>query len=218
MEHLHPWERWSLLAQSYTADSKVIESLFKAITAKLGEPHRFYHNMAHVKHLLDLIEEYAERITEMDALRFAAWYHDIIYEPVKPTQNQKSNEENSALLAEQHLYQLKVPLPQINRITALIRATETHSPTPDIVPFDGNFFLDADLAILGAAPETYLRYQQAIRKEYAHVPDEAYRNGRASLLRHFLQKETIFKTPALRSTLEPQARKNIRKELDTLET
>ena len=45
--------------------------------------------------------------------------------------------------------------------------------------FDVAVDLDADLAILGAEKGVYDGYAEAIRREYAHVPDEEFSDQRA---------------------------------------
>src|SRR5262249_22011217 len=60
----------------------------------------------------------------------------------------------------------------------LIRLTKTH----DVAAGDplGAIMISIDLSILGADVATYDAYAAAIRQEYAHVPDAAYRSGRAA--------------------------------------
>jgi predicted metal-dependent HD superfamily phosphohydrolase len=73
--------------------------------------------------------------------------------------------------------------------------------------------LDADLAILGAAPADYERYRLAVRAEYAHVPDDAWRAGRAAVLRSLLAKEPLYRTRAAQERWAARARRNLREEL-----
>ena len=73
--------------------------------------------------------------------------------------------------------------------------------------------LDADLAVLGAAPAVYQRYAADIRREYAHVPDAAYRAGRARVLQAFLGRDAIYRHPVTHAEGEAAARANLAAEL-----
>ena len=45
-----------------------------------------------------------------------------------------------------------------------------------------NLFIGADLSILWSQPQTYRWYARGVRAEYAHVPNDQYRIGRAAVL------------------------------------
>ncbi len=78
---------------------------------------------------------------------------------------------------------------------------------------DTCIILDADLAILGAPPAAYDLYAQAIRQEFAHVPEAEYKEGRAAILTYFLNRERIYHTDLFFNDLEGQARRNLGREL-----
>ena len=59
-------------------------------------------------------------------------------------------------------------------------------------------FTDADLAILGKDATTYMNYSHQIRQEYKVYPDFMYNPRRKNVLHHFLQMESIYKTPQFR--------------------
>ncbi|MCP4218072.1 MAG: hypothetical protein GY765_25740 [bacterium] len=113
--------------------------------------------------------------------------------------------------------QLNVPGQIINSVTALIRATQTHSLTADIDNFDGAFFLDIDISILGTPVEMYDNYASAIRSEYAHVPDDVYKRERIKLLHSFLNRDTVYETTPMNLLFGGQAIKNIREEIKRLQ-
>jgi predicted metal-dependent HD superfamily phosphohydrolase len=76
--------------------------------------------------------------------------------------------------------------------------------------------LDADLAILAATEAEYSRYAQAIRHEYAWLPENEYRAGRRGLLERFLALDRIYRTEKMFQAGEEQARRNMRKEIEGL--
>jgi len=81
----------------------------------------------------------------------------------------------------------------------------------------GALMVSIDLSILGADPADYDAYAAAVRREYAHVPEEAFRAGRARVMKHFLAAEAIYADPAFAARLETQARANIEREIRALE-
>ena len=76
--------------------------------------------------------------------------------------------------------------------------------------------VDADLAILGAASDVYDRYAADIRAEWSHVPEDAYRAGRADILEGFLARDRVFHTDAGRAAWVGRARDNLTREIRTL--
>ena len=80
----------------------------------------------------------------------------------------------------------------------------------------GEILVSIDLAILAAAPLDYDAYARQVRAEYAHVPDDAWRAGRARVMQHFLDAPVIYPDPALRALFEDVARANIAREIASL--
>lgn len=67
-------------------------------------------------------------------------------------------------------------------------------------------------------PDRYAAYAAAVREEYAEVPDEAFRQGRADVLRRLLELPALFHTVAGRERWEDAARHNVGAELMLLES
>ncbi len=99
-------------------------------------------------------------------------------------------------------------------VAAMIVATERHQ-LPETVSrrwlADCALFLDMDLlnAILGTPSAVFARYEAAIRKEYAAVPDAADRSGRTAVLERFLARDRLYFSAHFRERLEAQARGNL---------
>ncbi|GAA2270477.1 hypothetical protein GCM10010145_01150 [Streptomyces ruber] len=174
-----------------------------------SEPQRRYHTLDHLTAVLDHLDVLAEYADDPDLVRLAAWFHDAVYLPERST-----NEERSARLAERALPEAGVPRAGTAEVARLVRLTVTHDPAPG----DGNgaVLCDADLAILAAAPEAYGRYASAVREEYAFVPDDAFRSGRATVLRQLLGLPRLFRTPYGEREWEAAARRNLEAELAAL--
>ena len=62
----------------------------------------------------------------------------------------------------------------------------------------------------------YAEYARAVREEYAEVPEAAWRQGRADVLRHLLAAPHLFATEHMRQHAEASARGNLTAELTTL--
>jgi predicted metal-dependent HD superfamily phosphohydrolase len=173
---------------------------------RYAEPHRRYHTTEHLAEVLDHVEDLAAEADDADAVRLAAWFHDAVYDP-----SRGDNEERSAVLAERMLAETDLPAETVAEIARLVRLTTKHDPRED--DRNGAVLSDADLAILAAAPERYAAYAAAVREEYAAVPDEAFRAGRAEILRSLLELPVLFRTALARERWEAAARHNLQAEL-----
>jgi len=176
-----------------------------------AEPHRHYHDLRHIEaclHELAALDGLAA--DERQILEYAIWWHDAVYDPTR-----SDNEEQSAILAERDLAQLGVDRATRDTVARLIRATRDHKVAPD--DRLGALLVSIDLSILGRPPAEYDAYAAAIRAEYAHVPDAAYRAGRAAVLRRFLAVPEIYPDPEFRRRYEQQARANLAREIASLE-
>ena len=72
---------------------------------------------------------------------------------------------------------------------------------------------DADLAALAVPRERYEHNTAAIRAEYSHVPDDAFRRGRARVIGALLAAPALYRTPVARQRWEQAARANLTAEL-----
>lgn len=201
--------QWVSLASLYAPNSSLIESLFNSIVDHYSAKNRAYHNLSHIQSLLALSETLLDKIQNRDALYFAIWFHDVIYDTKR-----SDNEEKSAEFAVEALAGLGVPEQTITMVKEMILATKHHRA--DDLSWDMKAFLDLDTSILGAPEEIYKEYSRAIREEYSWVPGFLYRKGRVKVLNDFLGRERIYYTEEIRVKYEMQARHNIAEEIRTL--
>ncbi|MBT3165868.1 HD domain-containing protein [Streptomyces sp. Vc74B-19] len=173
------------------------------------EPQRHYHTLDHLTAVLDRVDELAEYADDPDLVRLAAWFHDAVYMP-----DRSENEERSARLAERALPEAGVSEEKAEEVARLVRLTVTHDPADE--DRDGQVLCDADLAVLAAAPSVYAAYTAAVREEYHFVPNDAFREGRAGILRQLLGLRHLFRTPYGQEHWEATARYNLRGELEML--
>ncbi|MFE6666745.1 hypothetical protein ACFVFH_24675 [Streptomyces sp. NPDC057697] len=179
------------------------------LLARWAEPQRRYHTTAHLAAVLGHIDTLAGHATDPDAVRLAAWFHDAVYRP-----DRSENEERSAALAERALPEAGVPDDVTAEVARLVRLTVTHDPADGDA--DGEVLCDADLAILAAPPGPYAAYAAQVREEYGFVPDEAFREGRATVLRQLLGLPRLFRTPYGAEHWESRARRNLLTESELL--
>ncbi|MFF4878381.1 metal-dependent phosphohydrolase [Micromonospora sp. NPDC000668] len=181
------------------------------LLSRWREPHRHYHTAVHLTAVLDVVDRHAGLADRADLVRLAAWCHDAVYDPRAAGD---ANERDSATLAGTVLTELGVPAPAVAEVRRLVLLTAGHVVAPG--DRDGELLCDADLAVLAAPPATYDRYAAAIRREYAHVPEPAFRVGRAMVLTGLLALPALFRLPPLAGRWEQPARNNLRRELATL--
>jgi len=178
-----------------------------------AEPGRAYHGWRHIEALLALRGEVADRLADPAAVFWAILFHDAVYDA-----RASDNEEASARLLE------AADLPALDpatraRAARLIRMTAAHR-LPDDLPAeeaaDAALFLDMDLSILGAPAGAFDAYEAGVRAEYVHVPEPAFRAGRAAILRRFLEREHLYLSSWGRGRFEAAARANVARSLARL--
>lgn len=204
-------EKWNQLT-AFSKKEELKEQLWEEIVYRYLSQHRHYHNLNHIAHLFTFFERYMDRITNPAVMGFAILYHDVVYDTFSA-----DNEEQSAAFAEAHLRQLHVNAALIDKVQQFIKATKDHEIQQSVsLPNDMAFFLDFDMAILGADEHMYKMYSKKIRQEYSKYSDEVYKEGRKLALQKILASEYIFSTGEFREEMEQKARENINREVSLL--
>ena len=193
------------LANNYADDPDLANDLWNEIGKNYSKSNRHYHTLGHLENLWSELNGVRDRIKDWNTILFTLFYHDVIYNPLK-----SNNEEKSAGLAEKRLKSLSVPTETIHHCRNQILATKQHLPDPD---HDTNYFTDADLSILGQSWDVYEKYAANVRKEYSIYPDLIYNPGRKKVLRHFLEMDRIFKTEYFFNKYETAAKHNLQEEI-----
>jgi predicted metal-dependent HD superfamily phosphohydrolase len=190
------------------------EEVFDDLDRRYCEPGRHYHTWAHVAACLRELWRARPAVagTVQEALELAVWFHDAVYEP-----GREDNEELSAALAVRWVSALGLAPAVGERAAGLILATRHLPPGPPRADPAEALMRDIDLAVLGVCWQKYLRYERGIAREYALLPPESFREGRAGLLRGFLARPELYSTPDFRRRLERRARRNLARALVQLE-
>lgn len=186
------------------------EAVGSGLLARWSEPHRSYHDLTHLHDVLgylDVLREGGEHVTVPAVL--AAWFHDAVYrgEP-------GADEEHSAVLAEEQLAGAGADADTVAETARLVRITAGHTPRDERDPACA--LIDADLAVLARPATQYAEYTEAVRREYAAVPEELFREGRAGVLERFCEREWIYLTSTGRERWESAARANLTREVALL--
>ena len=201
---------WNELTAHYTDNTELIDERWVEIEKRYSEKKRYYHNLTHLTYMTEKAMHYKDRLTDPDTVLFSIFYHDIIYNP-----RRQNNEQKSAEFAKNRLTRLGLPSDQIARCQHQITAT-AHQTTAVYDDSDTNYLVDFDLAILGESREVYEDYARKIRKEYAIYPAFLYKKGRKKVLHYFLAMDSIFKTKEFHAQYEQRARENLKAELQGL--
>jgi predicted metal-dependent HD superfamily phosphohydrolase len=195
--------KWHDLLRTWDVDAVLTDQVFDEVREHYAEPGRFYHTLDHVQSVLETVESLGVHSRNMNAVKLAAWLHDVVYDS-----RASDNEERSADYAERLCEKLSIPEGRL--VAHLIVTTKAHDAGGDA---DAHVLIDADLAILGASGSVYRIYAEQIRQEYAWVPEPEYRMGRRRVLQKFLSRPRIFH---FLSSLEAPARQNIAAEIARL--
>lgn len=201
---------WVTAVRELGIESDKARPVFDKLLAMYSEVKRAYHNLSHIKLMLDFLGSHASDIQRMPQVVLAVFFHDAIYDS-----QAKDNEERSAALVSELMKPLGLATDHIETIASLVQSTKKHQPILEGI--DNELFLDADLAILGSHPEIYLVYSDSIREEYSWVPEPDYAAGRKRVLEAFLNRPKIYFTRPVRTELEARARENIAAEIDRRE-
>ncbi len=202
---LPDWRRlWAELGAA-----SVNGGLLNQLVAAYSERHRHYHTLQHLRECLAHAEATRTLARRPAEVELALWFHDAVYDPVRG-----DNEERSAAWAHASVLAAGCAPEVADRIRAHVLATAGHAP--DAQDADRALLLDIDLAVLGASYARFDEYERQVRAEYAHVPEAAWREGRARVLRGFLGRPRLYGTDVYHEALEARARENLARSLQRL--
>lgn len=212
-------ERWAKLCQKMDAPDAA--HVFDThIEPRYSEPHRSYHTLSHIEECIRLFDSvavwgmfdpeafnYLKSGTKRDllSLEVALWFHDVVYDPTR-----SDNEEKSAEYMEDLLERFDVDREILADAADLINLTKGHEG-----PLKGRaarYMLDIDLSILGEEPGKYWAFEHGIRQEYSSVPQEVYNPARIAILSKFKKladTDELYKVKLFRGVRNNQARQNL---------
>lgn len=181
--------------------ARLTAELRRRLARAYASPPRWYHTYGHA---VEVVRR-AVALGGDRPVQLAAWFHDAVYQPGRP-----DNEERSAELVLEWLS----GDPDAEEAARLVRVTADHRADEGDVR--AAVLCDADLAVLGGPPEAYAAYAAAVRREFAFVDPGAWAHGRWKVLAGLLSRDPLFATAEGRRRWESAARENMRAELDRL--
>ena len=202
----------SVKAVGGTASVEAIREAGERLVVMWSSPDRRFHNLKHAIDVLARVDELADESHNPDIMRLAAWYHGCVFSSATEQTYKRNGGEDevaSAAYAAKDLHGLGVPDAVTDRVCALILNLKRHNLAHDDI--DALALNDADLGTLAVNPQQYKRYRELVREEYAHIPDERYLRGRATIISKLLSRETLFSSP-LGARWELAARQNLQAE------
>ena len=202
----------SVKAVGGTASVEAIREAGERLVVMWSSPDRRFHNLKHAIDVLARVDELADESHNPDIMRLAAWYHGCVFSSATEQTYKRNGGEDevaSAAYAAKDLHGLGVPDAVTDRVCGLILNLKRHNLAHDDI--DALALNDADLGTLAVNPQQYKRYRELVREEYAHIPDERYLRGRATIISKLLSRETLFSSP-LGARWELPARQNLQAE------
>jgi predicted metal-dependent HD superfamily phosphohydrolase len=201
-------DRWTQLCGTAAVDAPLAREPWLVIEREYSAPARHYHTLEHISEVLSLLDALYAPDPVPVALELAGWWHDIVYDTTR-----SDNESASATVAGEQLSLVGFDAATVDRTAWLILTTAAHHR--ERTDEQALLFSDVDLAILGAPSDRYERYMTAVRMEYSHIDEPAWRRGRGDVLTTFLDRPVLYHHPRLHDW-DARARHNLSAELARL--
>lgn len=169
---MNPFTQFDNILKKY-----IKENAIKELPIRWNEKHRFYHTQNHLVWVISNIESNSSfkflNIYEKHALLLAAVFHDVIYDPKR-----QDNEDKSIQLFKQSFKNDDPKM--LNTVCDLIEVTKHRKR-----PFDRleKIMWEADNAGFMRGYDILFKTEGLIRKEYSHVPAKLYKEKRIEFLK-----------------------------------
>jgi len=189
----------------------------KALITAYTEPQRHYHTVSHINSMLQYLSQLSQipgqQITNPTAITLAIFFHDWVYDP-----RANDNEVQSIAVFRDFVKDVQPPEGLSKIVEHYIEATISHSlGEVDENDEELKLFLDLDMVTLGREKEGYEKYKEEIRREYGHLSQKEYCEGRAEVLKRFLESERLYFSEWGFDKFEVRARENLTGEIEELE-
>ena len=116
------------------------DEYYALIAARMGEAHRAYHNLDHMRALLRDFRSISHLVRDQAAFEWKIWFHDLVYQPGAP-----DNELQSAEIAKRLARDAGLRESFGSDVHDGIMATKTHAAATE----DDRLLVTLDLAIPG---------------------------------------------------------------------
>jgi len=170
-----------------------------------AEPHRHYHDLRHLAHILDSLAILAHGRPPVE-VALAAWFHDAVYAGTPG-----ADERASAALATTELEAIGASSALVSEVSRLVELTIEHDPDP--TDTNGVALADADLAILGQPAGRYQMYVRDVRLEHPDLDEYSFSVARSRIVEALLGTETLYRSDLAQRLWLGTARENMASEL-----
>ena len=181
-------------------------AVYADLSALYAAPYRKFHHLGHIQDCLRQLEEVAPLLVDRDAVEFALWFHDAVYD-TGATTNELRSAEMFLALSGGAAFVFR------HRVCGLILATRH---TRRVRGNDKCFIVDIDLSGFGAPWEEFMRNGEFLRQESANLSDDQYQAGQVIFLSRLQRRPTVFSTDYFRDKYEATARENLSRVLAEL--
>lgn len=196
---------WENLTGKIGINKTISEKWWDFITSQYSRSCRAYHTLNHVCSFYSMFEN------PSPYMELAAFFHDVIYFPLKHS-SFPTNEELSSIFYTEFVKEAGISEDYLI-VNFYIQATIRHVPITNSE--EEKEFLDIDLSILASPEKDYNTYADHVRVEYNWVSVENFKDGRAKVLQGFLNREEVFYSQRFKG-LEGNARENMQSEVRKL--
>jgi predicted metal-dependent HD superfamily phosphohydrolase len=176
---------------------------FDRLYAAWSADSRRYHDLNHLVDCLHEIDTANAPAPTTDIAELALWYHDAIYEA-----GASDCEERSARWLAADAADLAIPGSVADAAADLVRAT-AHGRAATRSDLAAQLVLDVDLSILGKDSLRFMDFDYGVEEEYAAIPRQAFRTGRARFLATMLARDRLYLTDHFHARYEQRARQQI---------
>lgn len=168
---------------------------------------RHYHTLRHVEYMIVHAMDFGGiSLKNMCLLKWAIWFHDIVYDAQK-----SDNEKRSADMLVDFLRAIDMEEEDIEVAKWLILVT-SHKGSPQTKLEE----IICDLDLREFASDRQEKNAPEVRQEFSHLSDEEWKKGRIEFIESMLAKEYIYHTDLYRETLEATARHNLVNEKESI--
>lgn len=201
----------------YNLKPFVLVETARDLVARYDEPHRVYHNTDHLDHALSSLSNLASILTrkelnatELEEIGLMIWFHDAVYD-IGPHVPHGQNERLSAdlFMASTEAEMLPGNRAEIVEEGILHSASHTVCYAKHSLTTTQQIFLDIDLCGMGESYDFFLENGEKIRKEYAWVDPDTFKQNRIKFFGALLKRPYIYYNLAMRGMYEAKTRQNI---------
>jgi predicted metal-dependent HD superfamily phosphohydrolase len=170
-------------AQEFGIDITVEE-----VIKRYSENHRFWHTLEHLEDvMLKIYYLLGNTITwnEYKILLVVAIFHDIVYDPKRKDNEEKSVEYmRSCIYGLSSMNVLRVSFPTIKEISDIILATKHHKSKERL----SVIFNSIDTSVIDEPFQVLIEWEDGIYNEFKWVGKEEYKKGRLDFLENYALK------------------------------